>query len=466
MKFSTRLVLYYSLTSVVVLLIVGLFVLKSIESYWIDKVDQQLVEQNDTVQDYIKQVFLFEKNSTNELNEQNAKFVGANLSSGIGQLLIYNNDLQLLSGLVDVFEHPDFDMSEFQNKVLLPAQQGETVTYIQNNIYYFSAPVEMNGKTIGIVVINYKLDLLNLILNKVVLFLCIGACIFCLIIIILSIFISRKLVIPIKKLVATTEKYAKRDFEIVSIDRHDELGQLSKSINDMGMQLKDHIDRQKQFVSNVSHELRTPLAAIKGYSEYLADELIGDPSLDKVVFHLNNETSRLTNMVNDLLQMSRMDSFKEQFNLEKVNLSFLINEGVEKMRERASSHGVQLITNIYPNVFIVADRDKIIQVIVNLLDNAIKYSDENTSVKTSLTANNTHAIVTVADEGIGIPEDDLTKVFDRFYRASNVKGITGTGLGLAISHEIIEKHNGQISMDNADKGGTEVTLILPLMPQD
>ncbi len=465
MKFSTRLVLYYSLTSVVVLLIVGLFVLKSIESYWIDKVDQQLVEQNDTVQDYIKQVFLFEKISTNELNEQNAKIVAANLSSGIGQLLIYNNDLQLLSGLVDVFEHPDFNMSEFQNEVLLPAQKSETVTYIQNNIYYFSAPVDMNGKTIGIVVINYKLDLLNLILKKVVLFLCIGASVFCLIIIVLSIFISRKLVIPIKKLVATTEKYAKRDFEIVSIDRHDELGQLSKSINDMGLQLQDHINRQKQFVSNVSHELRTPLAAIKGYSEYLADEVMGDPSLDKVVFHLNNETSRLTNMVNDLLQMSRMDSFKEQFNFEKVNLSLLIDERVEKMKERASSHDIQLIANIYPNIFIVADKDKIIQVIVNLLDNAIKYSDENTSVQISLTANDTHAIVTVTDEGIGIPEDDLAKVFDRFYRASNVKGISGTGLGLAISHEIVEKHNGQISVDNADKGGTEVTLILPLMIQ-
>ncbi len=462
MRFSTRMVLYYSLTSVVVLLIVGAVVIKSIESYWINKVDQQLEEQNRTVQDYIKQVFLFEKSSTKELNEQNSKMVAANLSSGIGQLLIYNNDLQLLSGLVDVFEHPDFNMKDYQRQVLQPARQGNTVNYIQNNIYYLASPVEMNGKTLGILVINYKLDLLNLILNKVVLILCIGAAGFCLIIIIMSIFISRKLVVPINKLVATTEKYAKREFEIVNIDRKDELGQLSRSINDMGMQLKDHIDRQKQFVSNVSHELRTPLAAIKGYSEYLADEVLGDPSLDKVIYHLNNETSRLTSMVNDLLQMSRLDSFKEIFTFRKLNLSILISETAEKLRDRAQSHGIEFFCDIYPNIFVNGDRDKLVQVLVNILDNSIKFSPGESTVKINLSADSRSSIVTITDEGLGIPNDDLNKVFERFYRGVNVSGISGTGLGLAICEEIIVKHNGQITMNNAERGGTEVTVLLPL----
>ena len=462
MKFSTRLVLYYSLTSVVVLLIVGIFVLKSIESYWINTVEQQLIQQNSTVQEYIKQVFLFEKNSKKELNEQNAKMTAANLSSGIGQLLIYNNDLQLLSGLVDVFEHPDFNMGEYEKNVLIPAQKGETVNYIQNNIYYISSPVEMNGRTLGIVVINYKLDLLNLVLNKVVLFLCVGAGIFCMIIVVLSVFISRRLAVPIKKLVTTTEKYAKRDFEMLSIERNDELGQLSRSINDMGMQLKEHIDRQKQFVSNVSHELRTPLAAIKGYTEYLADEVIGEPGLDKVIYHLNNETSRLTNMVNDLLQMSRMDSFKEKFAFEKVNLSLLIDETADRMKERAAGHKIELVCKIFQNIYINGDKDKLIQVMVNLLDNSIKYSPTGTSVIIQLTADDTNAIITITDEGIGIPEEDLEKVFDRFYRSQNIKGTAGSGLGLAISREIIEKHNGRIFLDTAEKGGTIATLILHL----
>lgn len=462
MKFGTRLVLYYSLTSMIVMLIVGIFVLKGIETYWINTVEQQLIEQNNTVQDYIKQVFLFDEQKSNELNEQNAKMVTANLSSGIGQLQIYNKNLHLLSGLVDVFEHPDFNMKEFQNNVLQPASSGEKVNYIQNNIYYFASPIEMDNKQIGILVINYKLDLLDIILNKVVFILCIGASAFCLIIILLSIIISRRVVVPIKKLVTTTDNYAKRDFNIVNINRSDELGQLSRSINDMGMQLKDHIDRQKQFISNVSHEIRTPLAAIKGYSEYLADEVMGDPDLEKAIYHLNNETARLTTLVNDFLQMSRLDSYQENFIFSKLNVSSILADTIEHMRGRASNHRIELDSQIKSDIFINGDKDKLVQVLVNLMDNCIKYSPDNSKANIKLSTKDKYAELTIADQGIGIPKEDLEKVFDRFYRASNVSGINGTGLGLAISREIIEKHNGEIKMDNIDKGGTEVKVIIPL----
>ena len=446
----------------IVMLIVGIFVLKGIENYWINTVEQQLIEQNNTVQNYIKQVFLFDEQESNELNGQNAKMVTANLSSGIGQLQIYNKNLQLLSGLVDVFEHPDFNMEEFQNNVLKPTSSGEKVNYIQNNIYYFASPIEMDNKQIGILVINYKLDLLDIILNKVFYILCIGASAFCLIIILLSIIISRRVVVPIKKLVTTTDNYAKRDFNIVNINRSDELGQLSKSINDMGMQLKDHIDRQKQFISNVSHEIRTPLAAIKGYSEYLADEVIGDPDLEKAIYHLNNETARLTTLVNDFLQMSRLDSFQEKFIFSKVNVSSILEDTIAHMRDRASNHGIELDSQIKSDVFINGDKDKLVQVLVNLMDNCIKYSPDYSKANIKLSTKDKHAEITIADQGIGIPKDDLEKVFDRFYRASNVSGINGTGLGLAISREIIEKHKGEIKMDNIDKGGTEVKVIIPL----
>jgi signal transduction histidine kinase len=446
----------------VVMLIVGVFVLKSIETYWINTVDQQLIEQNNKVQDYIKQVFLFDKQKSNKLNEEKAKMVTTNLSSGIGQIQIYNSDLKLLSGLVDVFEHPDFNMKEFQTNVLQPAQKGKVVNYIQNNINYYASPIEMNGSKVGIIVINYKLDLLDLILNKAIFILCTGAAAFCLIIILLSVLISRKIVVPIKKLVTTTNNYAKRDFTIVNIRRNDELGQLSRSINDMGMQLKDHIDRQKQFISNVSHEIRTPLAAIKGYSEYLADEVVGNPDLDKAIYHLNNETARLTSLVNDLLQMSRLDSFQENFTFSKINFSSVLMETTEHMRDRACDHGIELNSNIKADIFVSGDKDKLVQVLVNVLDNCIKYSPIDSKAEIKLREENLSAVLTIADQGIGIPIDDLEKVFDRFYRASNVKGVTGTGLGLAISREIIEKHNGQITMDSSDIGGTEVKVILPL----
>lgn len=462
MRFGTRLVLYYSLTSVVVLLFVGIVVVKSIESYWINQVEVQLSEQNAIVQDYIKQVFLFEKEKTNELSENNAKLIASNLSSGIGQLMLYSNDLKLLSGLVDVFEHPDFNMKEFESEVLQPAQNGVRLNYIQNNIYYLASPIEKDGKAIGVLVINYKLDLLNLIIQKIVFILCLGAAAFCLVIIILSILISRKMVVPIKKLVSTTEKYARREFTMVNIDRTDELGQLSKSINDMGMQLKEHINQQKKFISNVSHEIRTPLAAIKGYTEYLSDEVMGEPEMDKVIFHLKHETERLTNMVNDLLQMARLDAYQENFTFSKVNLSNVVEEILGRMNDRAASKNIELSSTIKAGIFVDADKDKLAQVLVNLLDNSIKYSPDDSRVRIDVSAEDNYSTVTIADQGIGIPEGEFSKVFDRFYRAGNVKGIAGTGLGLAISKEIIEKHHGQIILDHSKEGGTEATIVLPM----
>jgi signal transduction histidine kinase len=384
------------------------------------------------------------------------------LSSGIGQIQIYNTDIKLLSGLVDVFEHPDFNINEFQSKVLLPAQKGNQVNSIQNNIYYYASPIVINDKKIGILVISYKLDLLNVILNKVIYILCIGAVAFCFIIIILSVYISRKMVVPIKRLVAITDNYAKRDFTIIDICRSDELGQLSKSINDMGLQLKDYINRQKQIISNISHEIRTPLTAIKGYSEYLAAEVSGNPDLDKAVYHLNNETTRLTSLMNDFLQLSRLDSFQENFTFSKINFSRILLDTVEGMKDRAFNHGIKFDINIKSDVFITGDQDKLIQVIVNVLDNSIKYSHIDSRVEIKLTTVNKYALLTIVDQGIGIPKDDIEKVFDRFYRASNVKGITGTGLGLAISKEIIDKHEGKITMENSKEGGTEVKLTLLL----
>jgi signal transduction histidine kinase len=230
----------------------------------------------------------------------------------------------------------------------------------------------------------------------------------------------------------------------------------------MGLQLKDYISRQKQFISNVSHEIRTPLTAIKGYSEYLADEVGGDPEMDKVVFHLNNETSRLTNMVNDLLQLSRLDSLQENFTFSEVNLSQVLAETIEKMRNRANSHAIEFCTQIVEDIFVTGDRDKLIQVIVNILDNSIKYSPQEGKVMITLEDNDYEAQLIISDQGSGIPAEDIENVFDRFYRASNVNGINGTGLGLPISKEIIEKHKGSIKIENSDEGGTRVSILLPI----
>ena len=463
MKFGTRLSVYYGLTSIIAMFIVGLIATITIHGIWMNTVIDELTEQNARTQNYIKQVILLDNPSNDNLSTTIARSITGSLSPGIGQIQLYDEKMSLLSGLVDVFEQDGFIKQRFKQDILEPASQGNTVKEIHNNVYYYASPIIIDSKQVGTLVINYKLGLLDIILSKIVYILIFGAACFSLIILLLSMYISRKMVNPIKELVSVTHSYAQRDFPQYNNNRQDELGQLAESINDMGMQLKDHIERQKQFVSNVSHELRTPLTAIRGYSEYLAEELYDRQDLEKPLFHLINETDRLSSLVNDLLQMSRMDSYQEKYHFREINLSDILKSCIDNMNQRANRKGLAFNTHINPDVFISGDSEKLIQVFVNILDNAIKYSTEASAIDVFLHKEDVQAVVVITDYGTGIPEDSLQKIFDRFYRASNVAGISGNGLGLAISKEIISMHSGSISAENAAHGGAKFTMTFPIV---
>jgi signal transduction histidine kinase len=303
--------------------------------------------------------------------------------------------------------------------------------------------------------------MLNTILSDVTGILLVGALIFCIMLTFLSIYISKRVVKPIKKLVDAANRYANRDFTPIEIKSRDEIGDLGKKFNEMGYQLKDYISRQKQFVANVSHELRTPLTAIKGYSEYLLEEVKGRTDLEKSIYHLNNESARLAKLVDELLLLSRIDSVKEDFPFEKLNFSLLIKETTEKMLNRAAKYGLIITTDIQQNVFISGDRSKLTQVIVNLLDNAIKFSLPEGHIEVNLSARGNDAVLEITDHGIGIPKDEAPKVLDRFYRASNAAAVSGSGLGLSITKEIVDKHNGSIEIISSVDAGTTAKLSLP-----
>jgi signal transduction histidine kinase len=289
----------------------------------------------------------------------------------------------------------------------------------------------------------------------------IGTFIFAIFMIFISIYIAARLTKPINRLAATANNYANRVFTPVEIKGSDEIAQLSRSFNAMGAQLQEYIQRQSQFVSNVSHELRTPLTAIKGYSELLSDEVGDRPDLKKAVFHLKNESDRLAKLVDEVLTLSRIESGREEFHLERLNLSDLVNDMADKMLLRAQKYGIRIVTDIASGVYVKGDKEKLAQVIVNLLDNAFKYSSPRSNVWLKLYRETDEAILMVIDEGIGIPEKDRAKVFDRFYRAENSHSISGTGLGLSIVKHIVDAHNGTVKLAAGTQGGTIVILRLP-----
>lgn len=461
MKLGTKIVAYYLIAALISMLIVGFAVVKVVEYTGMASVEKQLIEQSKFAQIYVNQIISLKKNYNGVLMPEIARQITGYLSSSLGEIHIYDTNLERLSSSVDIND-TKLGSGESNSEVLKNAVGGDYSYFIQDNIVYFATPIEYKTKTIGVLSIVYPLGFLNKILNSITKILFIGVLAFCILITFLSIFISAKLVKPIKRLAILVDRYSRRDFQPVNIESNDEVGVLCKSFNLMGNKLQDYLQRQKQFISNVSHELRTPLTAIKGYSEYLSEEIKDNPDMERAVYHLNNESVRLAKLVDELLLLSRIDSSKELFEFKKTDFSKVVMEAVNKMRLKEERLKVKFNTEIDEEIIVCADYDKLIQVIINVLDNAIKFSPIGSKVDIKLASIGEFAVLEVTDYGIGIPDEEIANVFERFYRASNTKNVNGSGLGLSISKEIVEFLKGIISVQSHIGRGTTVSIQLPL----
>lgn len=461
MKLGTKLVIYYLTAALISMLIVGFSVVKGVEYTGMVLVENQLIEQSKFAQVYVNQNISLQKNYSGELTPEIARQITGYLSSSLGEVHIYAPDLGRISSSVDIADTKS-SSNESHSQVLKNAVEGDYSYVVQKNTVYFATPIDYNSGIIGVLEIVYPLGFLNQIINYITKILVIGVLAFCILITLLSIFISIKVVKPIKHLAVLVERYSRRDFQPVNIESNDEVGILCEGFNLMGNKLQDYLQRQKQFISNVSHELRTPLTAIKGYAEYLSDEIKDNPDMERAVYHLNNESVRLTKLVDELLLLSRIDSCREIFDLKRTDFSEVVEEAVNKMRFKAQRGQVKFDIEIETDLIVCADNEKLIQVIINILDNAIKFSSKESVVELKLVRSGEFAVLEVADYGVGIPEDEIPRIYERFYRARNAKNVSGSGLGLAISKEIIELLNGTISIKSLIQGGTKVSIQLPL----
>jgi len=236
-------------------------------------------------------------------------------------------------------------------------------------------------------------------------------------------------------------------------------------IHDVTEQHKLELAR-REFVANVSHELRTPLTSIKSYTETLMDAPDLPPELSgKFLGVINNEADRMTRIVKDLLTLSRLDHGKLDLKVTIFSLERMLTSIYDAMLFEARNHKHELTIDLAPNLpNIEGDRERIEQVVVNIVANSVKYTPNGGKINISAHANADEAVIIVSDNGIGIPEDDIPRLFERFYRVdkarSREKG--GTGLGLAIAGEIIKLHHGSIGVESKLDEGTTVKIKLPL----
>lgn len=277
-------------------------------------------------------------------------------------------------------------------------------------------------------------------------------------------FFIRSIVYPVIRIGQITRKFAKGDFtERIEKTNDDELGELCDSINYMAEELSKTESMKNEFISSISHELRTPLTAIKGWSETLTT--IDDrETFIKGMRVITSETERLSQMVEELLDFSRIQDNRLTLTMDTIDILAELTETVLIYQERARALGITL--NYYEPVmlpFVNGDKNRLRQVFINIVDNAIKYSDKGDTVSVEAYEQNNDICISVSDTGIGISKEDLPKVKTKFFKANQTR--RGSGIGLAVADEIISRHNGTLVVNSEEGIGTTVMITLPCIEQ-
>ncbi len=284
--------------------------------------------------------------------------------------------------------------------------------------------------------------------------------------IVLVIFILQNIWIykPLHKIITGTKKMAEGNLsDKINIKSHDEMGYLAKTLNYMGDELNKQNEYQRKFIANVSHDFRSPLTSIKGYVEAIRDGVIPHEMMGKYLDIIVSETERLNKLTKEMLSLDNIDSRVRKMNYTSFNINKLIKDTVLSFEGICSGKGIRFNLVLEDKeLIVVADYVKIQQVMYNLIDNAIKFSNPNSYIDIETALKKDKAYIYVKDHGIGISNAEIAKIWQRFYKTDSSRGKdrTGTGLGLSIVKDIIAAHNQKITVVSTEGVGTEFYFTL------
>lgn len=279
-----------------------------------------------------------------------------------------------------------------------------------------------------------------------------------------STYFLRSIVRPVKEISQTARKIAQGDFNArLNKFYDDEIGDLSDTINYMAAELGTADKLKNDFISSVSHELRTPLTAIKGWAETVQLDGFRDrKTLEKGIGIIIKETERLNGIVEEVLDFSRIQEDRMVLIMDKIDILAELDESIYMQRERAHKEDKHIVYDepeILPAV--VGDRNRLRQVFINIIDNALKYSGPGGVVTINVEETEDSIRIVIADNGCGIPAEHLPKIKQKFYKANQT--VRGSGIGLAVADEIVRLHKGTLTIDSVENVGTTVTITLPLL---
>lgn len=459
-KIGKRLVRSFLIIILITISIIDIFLLFAFSSYYYNNISKELIQRMEVSLEIYRRDYS-DKSIEDLIYEDSDIF----LSNTNAEVQILDKDKNLLSDSIGRLASNPIETSD-----VLAAERGEIKTWKGEEsqtgeaIMSVAGPIKNNeGETIGYLRFISSMEEVKAAIFKTIISLLIFTLFVALLTTTVSLLISKSIVRPILELTEVAKTMLKGNYEEkAKVFEDDEIGELAKTLNAMSDEIinKDRI--KNDFISSISHELRTPLTSIKGWAVVLKDAKEDEKDLMEDGLNIiENEADRLARMVEELLDFSRYISGRITLDKEIIDISQTCLDISKQMRPRAKSNNIELITDLpKESILINADENRIKQLLINLLDNAIKFTSDKGWVKFQMLKEDDKVQIMISDNGMGMTKEELAHVKEKFYKGKHSK--SHSGIGLSISDEITKLHQGSLEIFSEENIGTTVKVSLPI----
>lgn len=458
MSIKRKLIRNFMIVILSSIVILDLLLIFFVRGYYYDNTENMLTNQIDIATNFYDKYY-----SHTSLIRNVYDNVDAFWNQTTAEVQLYDDKGKLIMDSIGVSPSNDSEVKGQIDRAL----KGESSKWVGNVGYYshkvmaVSKPIVVNGKTVGVIRFVTSLKEIDDSILAIISFFIGISFVVSIIAIILSLVMAKNIVDPILKLKDTAEKMADGDLDQrCNINSKDEIGQLALTLDYMAGELKEREKLKNDFISSVSHELRTPLTSIKGWSITLNDENTDKETLKLGFDIIEKESDRLSGLVEELLDFSRLVNNNITLRKQDVSIEAFSNYILNYMLPRSERENIKLtVKNNTKNLVFPLDVNRFKQVMINILDNSFKFTQEEGNITVNFSEDENNLIVSVKDDGCGIPKEELERVLEKFFKGSNAN--SNTGIGLSIADEIVRLHGGVLEISSELYKGTEIIISIP-----
>lgn len=454
----SRLLFSYIAISLVTILIVDILIIVSVKKYYLNSVQEILSKQAQTSSRFYENYV-----NTDDIKNVSGSLINAFRGNTNAQIQIIGNDYKVVADSLDgnyisKVEYPDVQKALNGELGVWKGKLNET----KESVMSVSCPLKSKTLVVGSIRFVTSLTSINNTINEIIIVISIFSIVLLAIIILVSLLLSSTITNPIKGITTVAKNMAKGDFTVrVEKKYDDEIGTLGDVLNYMAGEIAKQDKLKNEFIASVSHELRTPLTSITGWAVTLERNEIEDKN--KINYGLKiieEESLRLKSLVDDLLDFSKLAAGNIELRRETIDINELINYVIQQMIPRCERNNLTISSELVRHdCFLEVDPNRIKQVLINIIDNSVKFTAPNGSISVISMLKDDKFHIIIKDTGCGISKDNVSKVKKKFYKG-NVKN-AGNGIGLAICDEIVCLHGGELLIESEVNVGTTITISLP-----